>query len=268
MFFNIKAIILGIIQGLTEFIPVSSSGHLVLAQEFLQLEDLGMTFNIVVHFATLIAVLIYFRQDIWRLLSSLYYFKDNSEGRVRDRKVILYLAIGSVVTGVPSLLFASSIAALFEQAFFVAFMLIVTGAILFISDLIPKRTREMHQTGIWRAMIIGISQFFAVIPGISRSGSTIATSLFVGLKRIEAAKFSFLLAIPAILGATIYDLRSFTEIQSQHLLGYVLGSLAAFITGYLAISILMKLIQTKKLKYFSFYVWALAVVVIIYILKG
>ena len=266
MLFNIQSIILGIVQGITEFLPVSSSGHLVLANYFLGFELQDITFEIMLHVGTLFSVIIYFRRDIINLLSSLILLKDKSAERANDRRVILYLAVGTVVTGILGFMMKATVERIFYQPLFAASMLLITGTVVFISDYIPPRKLEMQNTGILRSIIIGMSQAIAILPGISRSGSTIATSMFVGLKREEAARFSFLLSIPAIVGATLYELRSFSRIQPQHILGYSLGTIAAFITGYLVIALLIALIKKHRLKIFSFYCWTVATLVIIHLL--
>ena len=266
--FIIKSIILGIIQGLTEFLPVSSSGHLVLANHFLGFDIQDISFEIMLHLGTLLSVIIYFRNDIVALLSSILRINVKTEEMVNNRKVLWFLFIGTIVTGILGLLIKPLVERIFYQPEFAASMLIVTGIVVYLSDLIEPKQFEIHQTGIKRAVIIGISQAFAILPGISRSGSTIATSLFVGLKRTDAARFSFLLSIPAIIGVTIFEFRKFSGILRQYLPGYLLGALAAFISGYLVISLLMTLIKHRKLRIFSFYVWSVALITLFLIMMS
>ncbi len=266
MLFNLQAILLGIIQGVTEFIPVSSSGHLVLANYFIGFELQDITFEILLHVGTLFSVIIYFRKDIARLLSALVHYRDKSLEKVRHRRVVWFLAVGTIVTGILGFIMKGFVERIFYEPLFTAFMLLITGTIIFISDYIKPKKLEMHETGKVKAAIIGIAQAFAILPGISRSGSTIATSMFVGLKREDAARFSFLLSIPAITGATLFELRSFASVQSYHVPGYILGTVAAFIAGYLVIALLLELIRKRRLKIFSFYCWTVAIVVIITLL--
>ena len=268
MMFIIKSVILGIIQGLTEFLPVSSSGHLVLANHFLGFDLQDITFEIMLHLGTLLSVVIFFRKDIYSLLSSLVAINEKTERRINDRRVIWFLLIGTLVTGILGFMMKSAVEKIFYQPLFAASMLIVTGIIVYASDLIAPKHLEIHQTGVKRSIIIGISQAFAILPGISRSGTTIATSLFVGLKRVDAARFSFLLSIPAILGAALFELPKFRAIERQFLPGYLLGSIAAFISGYLVISLLMNLIKNRKLKIFSYYVWTVAAVTLFLLLQS
>lgn len=266
MLFILQSIILGIVQGITEFIPVSSSGHLVLANHFMGFELQDITFEIMLHVGTLFSVIIYFYKDICGLLSALVHYKERSEEKLRDRRVLLYLGTGTIVTGILGFMMKATVERIFYYPLFSAFMLLVTGTIIFISDYITPKQLEMHRTGILRSAIVGVSQAFAILPGISRSGSTIATGMFLGLKREEAARFSFLLSIPAIIGATLFELRSFTGIESHHILGYLLGTVAAFISGYLVIALLLAMIKKRRLKIFSFYVWTVGISVIIVLL--
>jgi len=268
MMFYLKSIILGILQGITEFIPVSSSGHLVLAQHFLDFDSPDIIFEILVHFGTLLSVLIYFRRDIIRLLSSLIPATETTETRQTDHKILLYLLVGTIVTGILGVLFQSQIRELFARPLFTAFMLLITGTVVFLSDYLPPKKLEMYQTGIIRSITIGLSQAFAVIPGISRSGMTITTGITTGLKRDAAARFSFLLSIPAILGATIFDIRSLNSIGREFFYGYLLGMIAAFISGYLVIALLMKLISKRRLKIFGVYCWLIGLSVIFVLLRG
>ena len=264
--FVLKSIILGIIQGMTEFIPVSSSGHLVLANHFLNFELQDITFEIMLHIGTLFAVLIYFRKDISELMLSLYHFRDESSNHVNNRKVLLYLLAATIVTGALGFFAKGFVLSFFYNPLFSASMLLITGVIVFISDIVKGNNLTQDKTGIWRSIIIGASQAIAILPGISRSGTTITTSMLVGLKRMDAARFSFLLSIPAILGATILELKGISSIESNHIAGYILGTIASFISGYLVIALLLNLIRKKKLKFFSFYCWGIAIITFVTIL--
>lgn len=266
--FELKSIILGIVQGLTEFIPVSSSGHLVLANHFLRFELQDLTFEVMLHIGTLFSVLIYFRKDIYHLLDSLVKIKDNSEEHTANRKILLYLAAATVVTGIIGITFKGLVESIFHNPLFSSLMLFVTGTIVFSSDFIKDKGIPSHKQGIFRSMIIGASQAFALLPGISRSGSTITASLAVGIKRAQAARFSFLLSIPAILGAALLDLRRITAIDTSLYLGYLVGTIAAFISGYLVIALLLEMIKKRKLKYVAFYCWTVAVLTLVLLTLG
>jgi len=255
------SILIGIIQGLTEFLPVSSSGHLVLAQHFLGIQESGdIAYEVLLHLGTVLAVLVYFRKTLWDLFLSLFYWKSNisNNSHRRNRFIILYLIIATLVTAGVYTLYGDSIEGLFAYPLFVAVMLIVTGLIIFLSDLVKEAGVPAFSMGLWRSILIGLAQSFAMIPGISRSGSTISISIASGIKRKDAAHFSFLLSIPAIIGANLVHLSSFVNLDGAMLTRYIAGFIAAFVSGYLVIAILIQLIQRNKLKYFAFYCWIIA----------
>lgn len=260
-FFN--AILLGIIQGLTEFLPVSSSGHLVLAQRFLGIQDTGNTlFEVFMHLGTLLAVLVFFRQRIWSLLVSLFSWKHTlrHQAHRRNRNVILYLLCATIATGVVYLLFGDLFTSLYSRPLIVAIMLLVTGVIVFVSDYLRSGEILASNMGVPRSLFIGLIQGIAIIPGISRSGSTITGSLLGGLKRQEAAEFSFLLSIPAILAANVANLDLFKQLAWSEIGAYLGGFAAAFGVGYLVIGFLLELITKAKLRYFAYYCWAIGLI--------
>ncbi len=263
----LKSIILGIIQGLTEFLPVSSSGHLVIAEHFMRFDKPDMSFDVLLHFGTLLAILLYFRTDIFALLKSL---NPSAKGEAvsDNRRVLLYLFIGTIPIGLVGVLLKDPIEALFSNPMVAAIMLFFTGAIVLVSDIVRSRGLEMGKMGVLRGVLIGIGQALAIVPGISRSGMTISTGLFVGLKRDDAARYAFLLAIPAILGATVLDIGSLANIESHYLVRYIAGTVAAFISGYLVISLLLAMVRKQKMKYFSFYCWFVAIATIILLGRG
>lgn len=267
----INAVLLGILQGLTEFLPVSSSGHLVLAQHFLGIETGGdILFEVFLHLGTLMAVLVFFRKKIWSLIVSLLKWKNTfrHQAHRHNRTLVLYLIIATIATGLMFLLFGDFFEALYSRPLMVAFMLIITGLIVFLSDQVRSGGVPASQMGVIRSSIIGLMQGLAIIPGISRSGSTISAALFTGVKRRETAEFSFLLSIPAILGANLLNLGKFQELGISQLGVYLGGFVAAFVAGYLVIALLIRLIVKARLQYFSFYCWSLAVTSIILILGG
>ncbi len=267
----LSSILLGIMQGLTEFLPISSSGHLVLAQHFWGLEDTGDTlFEIFLHLGTLLAVLVFFRRKIWALIVSLAKWRNtvqNQEHR-HNRNLLLYLAVASVVTGAVYLAAGDWLESLFSRPLIVACMLLATGAVVYASDLVKSSKTPSAEMGLIRSSVIGLIQGIAIIPGISRSGSTIAGALFTGVKRSDAAEFSFLLSIPAILGANLVSLEKFRELDKGQTGIYLAGFAAAFIAGYLVISFLIRLIQQAKLKYFAYYCWLAGTAGVILLLAG
>lgn len=267
----LQAIFLGIVQGLTEFIPVSSSGHLVLAQYFFGLESVdNITFEVFMHLGTLLAVLIFFRRQIWELIRSLFYWKPSLENEThrQNRAMIVYLVIATLVTGVFYLIFKDLLKQAYQSPLLVSFMLIITGAMIFASDFVKNTSTPASGTGFLKSAFIGLAQGLAIMPGISRSGATITASLFCGIKRKDAAQFSFLLSIPAILAANLSEFSALMSLDSRVFGIYMAGFLASFVAGYLVIAALIRLIQAGSLKYFAYYVWLIALVSIAYILAS
>ncbi|KXS50329.1 undecaprenyl-diphosphate phosphatase [Halanaerobium congolense] len=251
---SFQAVFLGLIQGLTEFIPVSSSGHLVIVQSFLNIKEDQILFNVILHIGTLIPIFIIFWQDI----------KDMILLKKEKRKETFYILLAIIPTGIIGVLFEDFFEKLFANAYLTALMLIVTGLILYITEKIESGVKEVEELKFWQPLLVGLAQGAAIIPGISRSGSTIAASLFQGLNREAAARFSFLMSIPVIGGAGFLQFLKVVETDAFNLeLKIVLfGFLAAVISGYLAIKILLKVLAEKKLNYFSYYCWFVAAVVI------
>jgi len=246
-----NTVILGIVQGLTEFLPVSSSGHLVIIQNFFHnFQQPGISFDIFLHLATLLAVIVYFYRDILDILT------------FKNIKWIFLVIIGTIPAGIVGVLFKDRIETMFSNVTFVCFMLIITGILLFISDRCTNLTKSKGDITFFDALIIGVFQAFAITPGISRSGSTIAAALFRGINRDSATKFSFILSIPAILGAFVLSLKDFTRVSHADYIPYLAGFFAAFIVGLLSLKMLTMIIKTQNLKYFSFYCWIIAGIIL------
>ncbi|MCD4651825.1 MAG: undecaprenyl-diphosphate phosphatase [Candidatus Cloacimonetes bacterium] len=258
----IKSILLGVIQGLTEFLPVSSSGHLAIFDHFLD-ASASISFDIFVHLGTLLAVLIYFREDVRLLVVSLFTWQKPEDAP--HRRLMLLLFVVTVVTAIPALLLKDKIEVIREFPRVVALILIANGFILLISDRQEGGEGKAEKLPWLKAVYIGIAQFIAVVPGISRSGSTITAGIFGGLTRSEAARFSFLLSIPAILGANIFAIRDISTLEMAELKYYLVAFVAASVSGYLVISLLIRLVQKRKLKYFAYYCWAFALITLVLI---
>ncbi len=255
----LEAILLGIIQGLTEFLPISSSGHLVIVQALMpNFTPPGVLFDLWLHLGTLVAVIIYFRQDIKDILQSLYPVHNADPSSRKDRRKLAGLIIaGSLPTALIGFGFKSRLEALFELAWLAAIMLLVTGLLLWLADKITDTRRNLTQMGTLDAIIIGTVQGIAIIPGISRSGSTIAAGIYRKLDRELAARYSFLLSIPAIMGASLLEAKGLGKLwESLDVLTLASGFLCAFFSGYLAIGLLMKLVVRQKLSFFAYYCWA------------
>lgn len=246
----LQAVILGIVQGLAEFLPVSSSGHLVLLQKVFGITEPTMTFDVILHVGTLIPIVIVFRKDLMALIKKPF------------QKMTYLLAIGTLPAVLVSLLFGDFIDNMFQTGALLSLGFIITGVLLLWADSIIEGEKQGRDITYTDAVFIGCMQAIAITPAISRSGSTIAGSLCCKLKRETAAKFSFLLSIPAILGAVVLQLKDLATgeaaIGDISLLAVLFGFFAAMLSGYLSIRFMLKLIKECKLKYFSFYVFGLA----------
>lgn len=266
-----SAILLGILQGLTEFIPVSSSGHLVLAQHFLGVGENGdILFELFMHLGTLLAVLIYFRAMIWEMLMSLFSWRHSvdSENHRKHRNLVTYLVLATLATGLFYFIFDDILKGVYDKPLLVSVLLIFTGAFIFVSDYLKDSGIPASSMGFMRSLIIGLAQGIAILPGISRSGATITASLATGIKRRDAASFSFLLSIPAILAANLSELDAFQKLDTSQLHSYLAGFICSFVMGYLVIAFLINLIERGKLKYFAGYCWLIGILSIILITLG
>ena len=244
----LSVIVLAVIQGLTEFLPVSSSGHLALAGMILKVPEGDITFEIVVHLGTLMAVLAVYRRDLLELISGV--FKRERESLVLTGLLI----IGSIPAALAGLFLSDSIERAFNSPVLVSLMLLITGCILFSTRFMKSGNRD--NPTITGSIIVGASQAFALLPGISRSGLTISTGLFAGIKREKAARFSFMLSIPAIAGAAVLkmgDAGSSGIDSSLMITGFVISAL----TGYFALRLLLKFLRDGRFSIFAWYCWLL-----------
>ena len=274
-----SAAILGAIQGLTEFLPVSSSGHLVLFERLFGLRPERpemLLFDLAIHIGTVAAIFIVFRKSIAAFLRNLMASGKYGTSPIDIYKKspsvhILVLAIvATVVTGVPGLLFKEYFASARGSLAIVASMWVITGTLLLITDWRKKTRLGLRQFAIWQAIVVGLAQAAAIMPGISRSGATICAAILIGLHRRWAVEFSFLIAIPAILGAAVIQLvKDFAEISSGSLplSSVVTGSVVAALVGILALKLLIKASRAANLRFFAFYCYILACFVLLYLLK-
>ena len=257
----LEAIILGIIQGLTEFLPVSSSGHLELAKAVFgdtSVPEESLTFTVVLHAATALSTIVIFRKEIAEIFKGLFQFKWNEEMQF-SVKIILSM-IPAVIIG---LAFEKELESFFGgQILLVGVMLLVTAVLLLLADKAKNTNKKVSFTN---AVIIGISQAIAMLPGISRSGATISTSVLLGVDRSRAAKFSFLMVVPLILGKVAKDLLSGDiNFQGDDIVALSAGFIAAFVAGLLACTWMIALVKKSKLSYFSLYCAIVGVIAIIY----
>lgn len=259
----IQAILLGILQGITEFLPVSSSGHLALARALLGREIMpGITFEIVVHFGSFCSIVVYFRSRIIQIIRDLVgsfspagirtkrYLRDQN---TRFSMIILLSMIPAMIVG---FLLKDLIEGLFLDPVIVSCMLLVTGTLLFLTRFVKNPESDVDAK---RGLLMGVAQAFAIIPGISRSGSTIAVGLFSGINRDSVANFSFLMVLPVLAGAMLLELLEVMQrgIESADVINLIAGFLASFLSGYLALTYLIILLKREKFHYFSFYCWGI-----------
>jgi len=255
----INAIILGIIQGLTEFLPVSSSGHLEIAKAILGENKVGeesLLMTVVLHFATALSTIIIFRKDILEILNGLLQFKNNDSFWF-SLKIVLSM-IPAALVGV---FFNDEIEALFGGALtLVGSMLLVTGLLLFLAD---KAKASAKKVGVKHAILIGVSQAIAILPGISRSGATISTAVLLGIDKEKAARFSFLMVVPLIFGKMAKDILSGDiQYETTTFIPLIVGFIFAFLTGMIACKWMIKLVKSSQLKYFAYYCFAIGGIVI------
>lgn len=252
----IKIIALGIIQGLTEFLPISSSGHLVIAQKLFNIYENQLLLTVLLHFGTLIPVIIIFRKDILELIT----FKK------RKRHFLFLIIVASIPTALMGIFFEDFFEKLFASTISTAIMLIITGFILLLGDKIAKYDKEITDFKWLNAVLVGIAQGIAIIPGISRSGSTITASLIQGLKKEEAARFSFILSIPVIGGAGLLKINDAINVgvSNFNITAVILGFISAVISGYIAIKYFLYILKKQKLIYFSYYLWIIGIIILLF----
>jgi undecaprenyl-diphosphatase len=250
------ALLLGVVQGITEFLPISSDGHLAIVQHYLPgFTQPGLLFDVLLHVGTLGAILLYFQRDVMRLLSAP--IRRGGEAR-RDRRLLGLIVAASVPTAIIGLTLKHAVERWMENMLVVAAMLMLTGTLLFIGERYRRGGRRGEPAlTLADAVLTGIAQGLAVLPGLSRSGSTIATLLFRGVDGETAARFSFLMAIPAIGGAALLSLDDLGSLPTGAIPVYLAGAGVAFIVGLCAIRLLLNVIRRQRLVWFAMYCWLL-----------
>lgn len=249
----IQAILLGIIQGITEFLPISSSGHLVLFQKIFRVTEPSLTFDIVVHIGTLVAVFAVFWKDIASLL------------RKPFQKLTYLIIAGTIPTAIIGVVFKDFFEKVFRSGSTLGFEFIITGIVLYFADSFNRGRKGIQETSYIDAAFVGVMQGAAILPAVSRSGLTISGALFRDMDRDFAARFSFLLSIPAILGAAVFDMKDVLEVGVENLDSMSLGAGFIFsaIFGYISIKYMISILKKGKMRYFSYYVFAIGGLVII-----
>jgi len=267
----LEAVALGALQGLTEFLPVSSSGHLVLGAHFLGVEENSLAFDLALHLGSLIAVLVIYRRQLLKLVRAAFRGRIRLvKGRVRyagaDTRLLWLLVLATLPAAAAGALFENALEAAFSSPALVAAMLLVTGTILLLSRRAPEKKSELD----WRrSLLIGCSQAFAIVPGLSRSGLTITAGMVAGLPRLSAADFSFLLSVPVILGAAAVKLPELVGSSgSMSFFPVLAGTAAAALSGFAAIRILLKVVANRGFYRFGWYCWALGLVSLLALALG
>ena len=270
-----QSIILGIVQGLTEFLPISSSGHLVIFKSYLHADTQGAVWEISLHLGTLLAIFGVFFKDIYKICKEVCLsFKKLISGEKliniyrndSHTRIFFLILIGTIPTALIALFFKDIFESLFTKPALAGLMLLVTGTVLWFTRKYLMVNSNKKQPGIFDALIIGAVQGFAITPGISRSGTTIAAATFRGVDRESAARFSFLLAIPAILGAMVMIMKDTINLRNGELSFLITGSVVAAITGYISLRFLIKIVTAGKLYVFSYYCWPVGLFAILFFL--
>lgn len=264
----LQSFLLGLVQGLTEFLPISSSGHLALGRYILGGEtEMGITFEVVVHFGTLCSIVIYYRNDLMRLFKAGLAFlgSPSTQKENPDVKTIGFILISMIPAFIVGITLKDYIEAIFSSLLLVSGMFLITGVILFLTKFSKKPAGKVT---LGKSFLIGLAQAFAMIPGISRSGSTISASLFMGISREEAANFSFLMVIPVIAGAMILEMGEVVEagISQSQIISLLVGFITAFISGYYALRYLIIILKKEGFHYFAYYCWLVGGIGIVYFL--
>lgn len=266
----IQAIIIGLVQGLTEFLPISSSTNLIFIQQFLGVNE-PLAFDVLLHLGTLVAVISYFWRDILQMIISLFsslvdLFKGRFISEIKKdqyKKLTWYVIIATIPVGITGYLFNSIVESLFTGVIIPAFFLIINGCIIYFSQRMNSGKIDLKNMSLKEAIIVGCGQACAILPGLSRSGTTLATGLFLGLEKEFAAKFTFILSIPVIIGAAVYELKDVSLGGSIELTAWIVGFLVSVICGYLAIKFLLKLIEERDLDVFAYYSWIVGAIILV-----
>jgi undecaprenyl-diphosphatase len=264
-----QAIVLGIVQGLTEFLPISSSAHVQIVSELLNVPDFldknsaTTAFVATIQLGTEAAVLLYFAKDIWRYLSA--FFRGLFSSAVRktlDFKMAMFVIIGSIPVAVVGLAFRNFIEVTVRTLWVISVTLIVFGVILLISDRVGAKTKEIKELNAKSAILFGLGQMLSVIPGVSRSGASISFGLFAGFTRASAARFSFLIGIPAVLVSGLMEFKdSYKNLDHDLMLGTIVATVTSFVVGYLVIAGLLKYLN--KGSFLPFVIWRILVGIVL-----
>jgi undecaprenyl-diphosphatase len=287
----LNAIIMGVVQGIAEFLPISSDGHLALMSNILHMNaDTGLLFNVMLHFGTLVAVCIAFWKDILELICEGFKLigdclvnigrfinQPNDQKKVNYKQVlstpyrrfVMLVIVSTIPTGLIGILFKDLIEGISNNVLITGMCLILTGMSLIIADRAKEGTKNDANASYTEAGVIGVAQGLAILPGLSRSGCTITASLLLGFDRDFAVKYSFIMSIPAILGAVVLEVKDFSMdmVTQNQLMNYMVGTVIAAAVGFFAIKTMLVIVRGKKFKYFAYYCFAVGVLAILWYLK-
>jgi undecaprenyl-diphosphatase len=283
----LQSIFLGIVQGITEFLPVSSSGHLAIMENLFHIQtDGGMLFDIMLHVGTLVAVFIVYYKDIWKMIQEAIFMAVDIVKNFRlwilnkihktnlkytkivhnsYRKFVVLVLVSTIPTGIIGIVGGDLVDAAGETLLIPGICLLITGVLLLICDLAKEGKKKPKEVTYKEGLIIGTAQGIATMPGISRSGTTIAVCVLCGLDRKFAVKYSFILSIPAVLGAAVLEIKDVIAepIESSQIGIYAVGMVVAAVVGYICIKTMLLVVRNKKFKYFSYYCFAIGLIAII-----
>jgi undecaprenyl-diphosphatase len=265
----LEAIVLGLVQGLTEFLPISSSGHLRIVPAFAGWEDPGAAFTAVVQLGTMAAVLLYFRKDLWNIVStwSRSLFRPELRGEL-DARMGWYIGLGTIPIGVFGLIFNDQIESGARSLYLIGTTLIVLGLLLLLAEKVATRSRSIEELNGRDAAVMGLAQAAALVPGVSRSGATITGGLFMGFDRESAARYSFLLSVPAVVLSGLFEARKIGEPGGADLVPTLIATLLAFIVGYASIAWMLRWLTSHSTAVFVVYRVALGALVLILTAAG
>jgi undecaprenyl-diphosphatase len=264
-----QAIVLGIVQGLTEFLPVSSTGHLRIVPAFLGWEDPGSAFTAVTQLGTLAAVLIFFRADLWRILSTwARSLRDPSLRGTLDARMGWYIGLGTIPIGIFGLAFNDTIEDGARSLYLIGTTLIVLGLLLLLAERVATRSRDIEDLNGRDAALIGFAQALALVPGVSRSGATITAGLFSGFDRASAARYSFLLSVPAVVLSGVFEARKIGDENGAELVPTLIATVLAFIVGYASIAWMLRWLTSHSTAVFVAYRVGLGALVLILTASG
>ena len=262
----LNAIFLGFIQGATEFLPISSSGHLVIAEHFLGIKQVGLPFDVSLHMGTLLAILVYFRHDFLLMGKSLVRRSGNDKKTLFHRRLSGFICIAGLPAVIAALMFGHAAETFLRDPLIVVVTLSGAGLLLLLAEKKATRSRELHSISLTDAIIIGLFQAIAIIPGVSRSGITMTAGLFRGLDRQAVARFSFLMSAPIVFGAGVYNIPAIIEqgLKPDIFPFYLAGFISSAVSGYIFIAFLLKFIRTHSFEVFAYYRFALSAAVLLF----